>query len=167
MLRYETTPGVAATPDTTWPDNLPIQRDRDRPAVVMIAQPACTCTRASVGELEAVISRYPGRAKVFVIFEHNRQGVDPRQSSLWQAASRIADATVLVDETGGMCRQFHAATSGQVFVYDRNGILRYSGGITSSRGHAGESDGSRAIGALLGGQSAETATTPVFGCSLD
>jgi hypothetical protein len=165
MLRFETTPGMAATPDTFWPDELPIQRAQDRMTLVMIAQPACTCTRASVGELETVISQHPDRAKVFVIFEKNGVGIDPQGSSLWQAALRVPGATVLVDQAATICHRFHVATSGQVFVFDRSGKLCYSGGITSSRGHEGESDGSRAIDALLSGRTAETTSTPVFGCS--
>ena len=165
MLRYDTTPGLAATPESSWPDDLLIQRARDRATLVMVAQPACSCTRASIGELESLISQYPDRAKVFIVFEKNDLRVEPQSSSLWQAALHVPGAVVQVDPAGVICNRLHAATSGQVYVFDRDGKLSFSGGITSSRGHEGGSDGSRAIAALLSGGTVETKTAPVFGCS--
>ena len=167
LLHYETTPGMAATPSAVWPAGVPIQRAQDRPTIVMIAQPACSCTRASIGELETVISQYPDRAKLFIIFETNTLGVDPRQSSLWQAATRVHGATVIFDETASVAGCFQAETSGQVFLYDPDGKLRYSGGITISRGHAGESAGSQALATLLAGQQPDVTSAPVFGCTLN
>jgi hypothetical protein len=74
--------------------------------------------------------------------------------------------TVLDDVDGTEARRFGALTSGQVVVYDADGRLRFSGGITPARGHAGDNAGRSAIIALLEGASSASVETPVFGCSL-
>jgi hypothetical protein len=45
--------------------------------------------------------------------------------------------------------------------------LRFRGGLTSARGHRGDSAGQRAIlGMISGDPAASPAETPVFGCSI-
>jgi hypothetical protein len=51
-------------------------------------------------------------------------------------------------------------------VFDRSGTLTFSGGITGSRGHAGENAGESAVLAALTHEPLERERTPVFGCSL-
>jgi len=70
------------------------------------------------------------------------------------------------DDDGVEAARFGAATSGQVILYDRDGRLLFSGGITASRGHAGDNDGRDAIVSLLGGGRGTRHSSPVFGCSL-
>ena len=47
--------------------------------------------------------------------------------------------------------RFGSATSGQTLLYDGDGALRFSGGITGSRSHAGDNAGRRSLVALLNG----------------
>jgi hypothetical protein len=56
--------------------------------------------------------------------------------------------------------------SGFTLLYDPAGRLRFAGGITSARGHEGDSFGQRRILAVLSGDPADRADAPVFGCSL-
>ena len=51
-------------------------------------------------------------------------------------------------------------------LYDAGGQLRFSGGITPARGHAGDNAGRSAIVALVESASSAPVETPVFGCSL-
>jgi hypothetical protein len=51
-------------------------------------------------------------------------------------------------------------------LYDVNGRLLFSGGITGSRGHAGDNAGRTAILALLHREASGRNDTFVFGCSL-
>jgi hypothetical protein len=68
------------------------------------------------------------------------------------------------DIGGSVAAQFHANTSGEVFVYDCRGKLRFHGGITSARGHEGDNLGESAvINIALGGES-NVERSPVFGC---
>jgi hypothetical protein len=58
----------------------------------------------------------------------------------------------LKSDVGSVAGQFHANTSGEVFVYDCRGKLRFPCGITSARGHAGDNLGeSDVIDIALGG----------------
>ncbi len=70
-----------------------------------------------------------------------------------------------IDLTGEAAR-FGARTSGFVVVYDATGSLRYAGGITGSRGHAGDNVGRRTVERILAGESERDLDHPVFGCGL-
>jgi hypothetical protein len=88
------------------------------------------------------------------------------ETDLWRSAAAIPGVKVLRDDAGAEARRFRAATSGQTLLYDADGRLLFSGGITASRGHAGDNAGRSVIVALLTeGQGGQT-ETPVFGCPL-
>jgi len=63
-------------------------------------------------------------------------------------------------------RRFGVETSGQTLLYDAGGRLIFSGGITGSRGHAGDNAGEAALVALLTSGQADRRATSVFGCPL-
>src|SRR5262245_18993127 len=56
LWRYDNTPGEAAHAPAAWPSPT-LARATDRPTLVMLAHPRCTCTEASLGELAEVIAR--------------------------------------------------------------------------------------------------------------
>jgi len=87
-------------------------------------------------------------------------------TDLWRGAAAIPGVTVVDDLDGVEARRFGALTSGQVLLYDAGGQLRFSGGITPARGHAGDNAGRSAIVALVESASSAPVETPVFGCSL-
>ena len=60
----------------------------------------------------------------------------------------MKNVDVICDEYDRERPSFGVATSGQVLLYDPNGELRYSGGITRSRGHPGANAGRAAIESL-------------------
>jgi hypothetical protein len=68
------------------------------------------------------------------------------------------------DAGGSIAGQFHANTSGEVFVYDRRGKLRFHGGITAARGHAGDNLGESAVIAIASGEKSYVERSPIFGC---
>jgi hypothetical protein len=73
---------------------------------------------------------------------------------------------VQADLKGLIGKKFGAETSGYVLLYNPAGQLLFSGGITGSRGHAGDNAGEDAIIALVNGQNPGVTHTSVFGCSL-
>jgi hypothetical protein len=87
-------------------------------------------------------------------------------SELWETANRMPQVIVIKDEDGAVSKAFDARTSGQVFLYDSDGKLRFHGGITASRGHAGDNIGRSAVESLTNTGRCDTTTAPVFGCSL-
>jgi hypothetical protein len=74
--------------------------------------------------------------------------------------------TTVRDDDGVEAARFQALTSGATALYDPQGRLLFSGGITSARGHEGDSFGIRRISSLLRTGKADRADAPVFGCSL-
>ena len=51
-------------------------------------------------------------------------------------------------------------------LYDIQGRLLFSGGITSARGHEGDSAGLQRISSLLRTGKADRSDAPVYGCSM-
>jgi hypothetical protein len=84
----------------------------------------------------------------------------------WQSATAIPNVAVSEDADGEQARLFGAQTSGYVLLYDPRGHLLFSGGITASRGHAGDNAGESAILSILDGQHGPVTETRVYGCSL-
>ena len=72
----------------------------------------------------------------------------------------------MTDENGLEAARFGAQTSGHTLVFDSNGRLVFSGGITATRGHVGANAGENAVLAALRQQIPERGRTSVFGCSL-
>lgn len=159
--RFETSAGPEAPAPVTWPLGTTLTRSHAGPTLVMFAHPECACTAASLAEIAVLLAEIAVRPRVMIVFTGAQ---DPRASANWQRAGAILGALRLHDDHGE-ARRFGALTSGHALVYDRGGELRFAGGITGSRGHAGDNMGRRAVLAALAGQPAE-ATHGVFGCSL-
>jgi hypothetical protein len=87
-------------------------------------------------------------------------------TELQRRAAAIPGVTVSYDDAGTEAARFRAAASGFAVLYDRDGRLRFSGGLTSSRGHEGDSFGRRRILAVLAGETPDRDDAPVFGCAL-
>jgi hypothetical protein len=167
LMGYENTPGVAAAPPVQWPVDSQIQRTPNRATLIILAHPHCPCTRATVGELAAIMAHSQGRLTAYVLFI-KPEGVrdDWDMTDLWQSASRIPGVQVIQDVDGGEAHRFHTSTSGQAILYDSQGRLLFTGGITASRGHSGDNAGRSAIVSLVNGESSEQLSTTVFGCPL-
>jgi hypothetical protein len=164
---YENAPGVSAQPPVRWPTDSRIQRAPDSATLVMLAHPHCPCTRASIGELARLMAHSQGRVRAYVLFLKPAGFSDEwEKTDLWQSARSIPGVNVLIDDGGAEARRFHAATSGQTMLYDVEGRLLFSGGITGSRGHAGDNAGRSAILSLVNTGAAERTETFVFGCQL-
>jgi hypothetical protein len=88
------------------------------------------------------------------------------QTDLWRSAAEIAGVTCLADVDGIEQQRFGARTSGEVFLYDTSGQLLFHGGITASRGHAGDNAGRDALEEMLLRHERFLAETPIFGCEL-
>jgi hypothetical protein len=168
LWAYDNQPGVSASAPGRWPAETALRRVAGRPTLLLVAHPQCTCTRASLEELAEILARASSvRPKAYVLFL-KPSSVDAgwEQTDLWTRATALPDVTVVRDDDGAEARRFGVETSGQTMLYDDLGTLIYSGGITGSRGHAGENAGELALVALLTHGHAERRTAGVFGCSL-
>ncbi len=167
MTRYANSPGSGGQPPVLWPAGSQIPLDPNRPTLVMFAHPHCPCTRASIGELEVLLAQFHGQISARVIFLKPADTITNwEKTDLWRKASSIPGVTVYTDAAGNEARRFHAETSGQTLLYDQRGALQFQGGITLSRGHAGDNPGRSALEILLREGHPDQVKTPVFGCSL-
>ena len=167
LADYETTPGRDGAPPTTWPVASQLTRDADQPTMILFAHARCPCTRASIGELERLMVHAKDRSTVHVLlFDPEPCADDWTKTDLWASANAIPGVRVARDPDRREAGLFGAVTSGQMLFYDAEGRLQFGGGITGSRGHAGDNVGSQAVTELLRGRDPVASSTPVFGCSL-
>ena len=167
LWSYAAAPGLPARPPSTWPDESRLHRRPGHAALLLFAHPHCPCTRATIGELARLLAPVRERVAVHVLFtKPSAAGDGWERTDLWDGAAAMPGVTVVRDDDGIEARRFGVATSGQALLYEADGRLRFAGGITSARGHEGDNIGRSAILALLVGDGAERAESPVFGCSL-
>ena len=119
---YENRPGTEANPPQAWPAHSSLVPASDRPTLVFLAHPQCTCTRASIGELAEVLARTPNHPKTYVLFlRPSVVDADWEKTGLWRSAMALPDVTVLRDHDGVEARRFGVETSGQTLLYDAGG----------------------------------------------
>jgi hypothetical protein len=178
LWRFDNAPGLGANAPGQWPRDSALNRASGRATLVLLAHPQCSCTRASLDELGEALARAHTRPKTYVLFL-KPEGVSSgwEQTDSWRMAAALPGVTVVRDDSGREALRFGAATSGQTLLYDADGALLFSGGITAARGHAGDNAGRSELVSLLNReQSARARTlnpeqshrdaTSVFGCPL-
>lgn len=165
--RYEDRPGKTASAPVRWPENTRVRDAHNGVTLLMVIHPQCPCSRASLAELSQLMARSQGRVSATVLFVQYA-GVSKRwvQSSTWRQAAAIPGVRVDSDPNGALAERFSAQTSGQTYLYDRQGRLLFSGGLTGARGHEGDNAGLDAALALARSQVPQRSRTPVFGCPL-
>jgi hypothetical protein len=167
LWTYSSTPGQAALTQDRWPAASRLPLDPHRPTLVMLAHPHCPCTRASIGELTSLLQRVHGHVSAHVVFVRP-SGMPPdwEKTDTWLAARGIPGVKAWIDRDGVETVRFGARTSGQVLLYNPDGRLVFSGGITPIRGHLGDSRGQERIVSLVATGKADATTSRVFGCAL-
>lgn len=159
---------------SAWPPGIALERDPGRLTLLLVVHPDCDCTRQALASLRDIVGRSINRLAIRIVFTDVR--VTPRelhQSETWLDAHDISGADVSVDHDGHAVRNFGFRKSGHALLYDRQGRLLFSGGITSPAApHANATAGTDNPGAhaivlfvLAGG--ASTTHAPVPGCALD
>jgi len=167
LSSYSLAAGEAGDAPARWPAESRLSRPAHQPVLVVIAHPLCPCSRATIGELDRLMSHVQGRVTTHVVFVRPvGSGNDWTRSDLWRSAAAIPGVTAWSDEGGIEASRFGAATSGQAMLYDGDGRLVFSGGITTARGHWGDSAGSRTLSEFLVDGAPSRLHTPVFGCAL-
>ena len=164
---YSTTPGHQDAALTRWPTSTTLQRASDRCTLVMFVHPKCPCSQASLSELAAILAHSAGHLHAEVVFlSPSGEPESWVHTGLWETAARLPETSPVSDPAGREARMFHASVSGETLVYDGLGNLRFHGGITDGRGHAGDNPGCSAIQTYLHTGTIPLSRTPVFGCSL-
>jgi hypothetical protein len=163
LATYANTAGKSSPAPATIGHKLDATSTRNQ--LLMFLHPHCPCSVASVNELARIMSRCSDQLDATVYFVRpESQPADWERGKLWNSASAIPGAKVETDIGGKLAAQFHASTSGEVFIYDRQGNLRFQGGITAARGHAGDNLGESAVIDIAMGVNTNVECSPVFGC---
>jgi hypothetical protein len=166
-MLYEITPATSEVAGNQWPAATSCSLTRQHPTLVLFVHPHCPCSRASLNELSVLMTHCEGRLDAHVLFyKPSSASREWTRTDLWYAAARIPGVQPRVDVDGAERRHFGARVSGEVFLYQASGELAFHGGITASRGHAGDNAGRSAIESLVLNNTAVASKTPVFGCEL-
>lgn len=166
---YETSTDKAVS---HWPSDTSLRLSTERPTLVFFMHPKCPCTRASLNELRKLLEASTVVAgelpEVIVVASQPRQ-----TDASWSETGTVRDAALLpraivfTDVDGLESERFGAVTSGTVMMFDTTGNRLFAGGITTSRGHEGDSAGGVMLRHLLNGEIAGMQpVVPTFGCKL-
>ena len=166
VMTAQSVPGPDRATTDQWPAAA-AALPRRGVTLVLAAHPKCPCTGASLEQLARVVTRASGPVTAYVLFTRP-EDVSPSwaRTRNWTHAAEIPGVTPMDDAGGRLARAFGAATSGHCFVYDADGVLRFSGGLTAARGLEGDCAGSASALAALRSGTPPFARTPVFGCPL-
>lgn len=173
LSRYKYTPGRAADAPLRWPTASVLERDPARPTLVLFAHPYCPCTKASLEEYDAIVRGAGDAVRAYVVVADLEEAGDARE--MLARVAKMDGVRMHLDSAGAEAARFHARTSGQTVLYDPRGELVFEGGVTSARGHIGDSIGKRRVTELLrpgvrsalGAHGAEPFETSVYGCALE
>ena len=129
--------------------------------------PQCSCTRASLEELKAILDRTgDGVSAWVVVLKPHGMGDEWAQSDTWETARDMRGVTLVIDDSGTEADRFGALTSGHTVLYSPAGKLQFSGGITMARGHVGENSGERRVVSFVSNGKADASDHEVYGCGL-
>jgi hypothetical protein len=164
---YASTPGMADEAPAMWPGSALVAPQAGRPTLVMFIHPQCSCTRASLEELKAIIERSHGAVSAWVVvLKPSGMNDEWAESGISETARNLRGVTVVVDNDGTEADRFGALTSGHTVLYSSTGKLEFSGGITAARGHVGSNSGERSVVNFVTTGKADSAHHNVYGCGL-
>ncbi len=170
MLRHEFDGRTASGAPEQWPAELgdfnPSESDL---TLVMAVHPDCPCTRASIEQLDRILTQNPGQCQAIALV-YTSEGDDAtsiKEGAYWRRLASLPEVRPQLDPEGHFAIKLGSGISGTVAAYDRKGVLRFQGGLTPSRGHGGPSVAVTTINRILKGESNELAAAPTFGCSID
>ncbi|MDB6059501.1 MAG: hypothetical protein JWO95_3345 [Verrucomicrobiales bacterium] len=167
LISLDNSAGPQAMAGMEFPKVQEVQLDSHRCTLLLFAHPKCPCTRATIGELNRLLTRCTTNVAVHVFFlRPSTETEDWSQTDLWRSAGSIPGVQVHLDTDGAIAATFGASTSGDAVLYSSHGKLLFHGGITAGRGHEGDNPGASAIVAFATGTTATFNQTPAYGCQL-
>ena len=134
----------------------------------MFVHPKCPCTRTTIDVLEELVATHDTSDLTIDAYFYRPFDApdDFVATETFRRTARIPGVRVHTDINGVMAARADAKTSGAVHFYDSDARLRFQGGLTPSRGHAGESAALFNLRALIRGDAPPPFTSPVFGCAI-
>jgi hypothetical protein len=170
LAEYTGTPGsIAHEAPAAWPSASALEREAGRAKLLMFVHPECSCSRASLNELERLLVGFQDASLAVEVAFVLPSGAPESfaDTSLWARANAIPGVRATRDRDGKEAARFGAATSGHTLLYGADGALLFSGGLTRARGHEGPSAGSARLATLLRRGHTDRSESAIFGCALE
>lgn len=162
---YSNQPSDPGTPPTEWPQRSKIEIVSPY-TLVMFLHPLCPCSKASVSELKRLVAKNP-TLRAVAVFTTPPDMPPIEDRSLIESVHAIPGVVAVNDPKGDEAELFGSKTSGHVLLFNDKGKRLFTGGITASRGHEGDSIGANAITEIVTLKHESTvAETKMFGCHL-
>lgn len=166
LMEYEYRVGEPSQVPRLWPNSSTLSRPLRQPRMVVFAHPRCPCTRATLIELQRLMARPEFDLDVVVVMWQPPNTLEWDDAELIRLAESL-ELPFILDPGGAETARFGISTSGHALVYGTEGRLRYSGGLTASRGHEGWSAGQDHILELARRPTvASSSSSAVFGCGM-
>ena len=167
LNHYGAVPGPSGSTPEVWPADSSLSLPARRERLLIFLHPQCPCSRATLRQLERALAHARRTTDVrAVVFSPSDRDTAWSRTGLVDAASRIRGLQVVMDRDGIESRRFGALTSGHVLLYDAQGQLAFSGGLTPARGHEGDCNGLQALIAQLRGEATAPDRAIVYGCPI-
>ena len=138
-LSWESTAGEENTTVVQWPAESAIARSEASRTVLIFIHPYCEHIKMSLNILEQVAANLPESAS-WLIVASRPPGSD------WKPETTLP---IYFDEGGVETKRFGVTTPGHLLLFDGEGSVLYSGGVTDFRSGSEENDGVRLLEASL------------------
>ena len=167
LLEYDNKVQESGNHPQHWLAQSKIPFSKKNPTLLIFVHPGCPCTKASLEELNRLLTNFPDKLNAQAIFL-KAEGTKENwhQTELWKKANKIKGLNTFLDEDGREARLFSVKASGRTLVYDTKASLIFYGGLTSSRGHEGDNIGRSSIEHYLRSGHLLKQSSPSFGCAL-
>lgn len=133
--------------------------------VVTFVATKCPISNDYNTRMDALYKDYKGKGVKFVFVNSN--STEPA-AEVDQHAKANFSFSVYKDPDNVVADMFGAQVTPEVFVFDKDGVLRYHGAIDDSRNESKVTNKvlRSALDAMLAGQAVPTAQTKAFGCTI-
>jgi peroxiredoxin len=146
---------------------LPARDGETRVTVLVFSAWHCPCQAAHDPRLRDLYARYHERGVAFFAVDSETGGNAGDDAA--RARERGYDFPVLLDPGAALARTLHAEYATEAFVVDREGRVRYHGGLDSDQKKLHDDAEpllANALDDLLQGKSPRTRETKALGCAL-
>src|SRR5262245_25582564 len=85
LVDYQMTPGAVSELPQRWPAGSALPLDPENPTLVMFVHPHCPCSRASLHELQVLVTHGGDRVRSIVVFSKPKSlSSDWTNTDLWK-----------------------------------------------------------------------------------
>ena len=166
---YKFTPGEQVEIAGQWPKEASHLQTPGSANLVMFVHPECPCSLASMDELARLLPIIADHIAIKVVFREltGQYGRQLSEHALWKKAKTLPHVQLLIDPGQKLENSFQAKTSGQTYLFDKEGRKIFQGGLTPLRGHTGETQASSFIKQWSRQQTiSRSISSSVFGCPM-